>query len=189
MSTLDRLYRNWVYGGFLAAFLLLGFIPLLIPHLLPVQIWVYALLPTYMLHQLEEHDADRFRIFANTYLGHGREVLSHPFVFVVNVPGVWGVNFVSIVLSICLAPAYGLIGAGLVLVNAVAHVGQALKMRRYNPGLITAVLLFLPVGGITTWQIFAHSSPSPLAIVIGFGSAILIHAWIILHVKRQLSSR
>ncbi len=73
---LARLYDNWVYGGFLAALMLLALTPLLasgwpLPLLL---IWLQ--LPIYMLHQYEEHDDDRFRQVVNTTIGGGKEVLS-----------------------------------------------------------------------------------------------------------------
>ncbi len=55
---LNRLFDNWVYGGFLAAFILLALTPFLSGgwSLALLLIWLH--LPVYMLHQYEEHDAD-----------------------------------------------------------------------------------------------------------------------------------
>ncbi|HMQ58706.1 MAG TPA: HXXEE domain-containing protein, partial [Rhizobiaceae bacterium] len=88
---LQRLFRLWVYGGFLAGILLLALTPLLAQGWSPALTAVWLLLPIYMLHQFEEHDNDRFRAFVNQHIGHGREALTLPVVFIVNVPGVWGV--------------------------------------------------------------------------------------------------
>ena len=45
-----------------------------------------------MLHQYEEHDNDRFRIFMNRILAGGHDALTHPAVFIINVPGVWALS-------------------------------------------------------------------------------------------------
>jgi len=147
---------------------------------------VYLQLPIYMLHQLEEHDGDRFRLFVNEVLGKGREVLSKTAVFVINIPGVWGVNLVSILLAAFVNLGYGLIGIYLPLVNAVAHIGQGLALRRYNPGLLTSVVLFLPAGIAGVWAVTAAGHGGWLYQVIGLGSAIVIHAGIMIYAARQL---
>ena len=106
----QRLIRFWVYGGFLAAFLLLGLLPVYFRSWSVVLVLVFLQLPIYMLHQLEEHDDDRFRKFVNRVIGGGRDILTESAVFVINVPGVWGVNLVSILLACSINPGFGLIG-------------------------------------------------------------------------------
>lgn len=87
---MQRLIDNWVYGGFLAGILLLGLFAT-IGGDWSTAFWLVALqLPIYMLHQYEEHDADRFRIFVNQLAGGGRDVLTRKAVFLINIPGVWG---------------------------------------------------------------------------------------------------
>ena len=62
---LDRLIKNWVYGGALAGALLLLLAPTL-THGWPVALRAtFWMLPIYMLHQYEEHDKDRFRLAIN----------------------------------------------------------------------------------------------------------------------------
>lgn len=152
---INRLVSFWVYGGFLAAFLLLGLMPVCCRSWSLPLILVFIQLPVYMLHQLEEHDDDRFRSWVNNRLGGGRELLSKTAVFVINVPGVWGVNLVSILLASTVDLGFGLIGAYLTFVNGIVHVAQGIRLMGYNPGLITAVLLFLPIGGAALWAIHA----------------------------------
>ena len=64
-----RLIANWVYGGFLAGLLLLLLTPVLV-HSWPVSlVTTFLCLPVYMVHQYEEHDNDRFRLFVNQKIG------------------------------------------------------------------------------------------------------------------------
>jgi hypothetical protein len=171
---LDRLFRNWVYGGFLAGLLLLALTALL------AQDWpvwltaVWMMLPLYMLHQYEEHDNDRFRLFVNRQVAGGREALSPAAVFVINIPGVWGVILASFALAWNVRPGLGLIAIYLVLVNAFAHVVAAIALRRYNPGLVTALVLFLPVGGLALW-VLQTTKPSLKDHAIGIGVGLGVH--------------
>lgn len=149
---MTRLVNDWVYGGLLAALALavcsIGLAPLLpLPLLL-----VFLLLPAYMLHQAEEHLGNRFRDFMDTEIGKGRPVLSNRDIFLVNVPGVWGVFALCFTLASTIHVGFGLIPAYAALVNVPAHVAPALRMRRPNPGLVTAILILLP---LSVWTIAA----------------------------------
>jgi hypothetical protein len=184
---MNRLARNWVYGGFLAGILLLVLAPAICRGWSIAMILIFLQLPIYMLHQLEEHDADRFRIFFNQTIGHGREVLTPAAVFVINVPGVWGVNALSILLATFVQTGWGLIGVFLTLVNALVHIAQAIRMRKYNPGLVTAVVLFLPVGGAGLWAIVSAGLAMPVQLGVALASAVAIHAGIIVYAKRRMA--
>jgi hypothetical protein len=177
---LDRLIRNWVYGGFLAGLLLLA-LTWFIAQDWPVWLTaIWIMLPLYMLHQYEEHDNDRFRLFVNRQMPGSREALSPLAVFVINIPGVWGVIFVSFAMAWDVRPGLGLIAIYLVLVNAVIHIAAAVTLRRYNPGLVTAIILFLPVGGLALW-IVQETNPSKTDHAIGLGVSLAIHAAIVLY--------
>jgi Protein of unknown function with HXXEE motif len=180
-----RLIQNWVYGGFLAGLLLLCLTPVFAAGWPVALLAVFLHLPVYMLHQYEEHDADRFAIFVNREIGQGVEVLSSGAVFIINIPGVWGVNAVSIWLAASLSPGYGLIGVYLTLVNALAHVGQAVAMRKYNPGLVTAVVLFLPLSVWSLLVIRASGEAGLFHHALGLSLAILIHAAIVAYVASR----
>ncbi|GIX03813.1 MAG: hypothetical protein KatS3mg113_0819 [Planctomycetaceae bacterium] len=52
-----------------------------------------------------------------------------------------------------LEPSAGLVAGYLAIVNAVFHVVPAVARREYNPGLVTAVLWFVPVGGWCVAQV------------------------------------
>lgn len=182
---LNRIILNWVYGGFMAGLLLLLLAPLLTVSWPAALTATFLLLPIYMLHQYEEHDHDRFRLFFNATMGKGKDVLSPTAVFVTNVPGVWGV----ITLSLYLAAGnvgWALIAVYLVLVNALVHIIHAFVFRGYNPGLGTALALFIPFGGYALWQVQSAGGVTPTFHVVGLVTAIAIHAAILLHVRRQL---
>ena len=75
--------------------------------------------------------------FLNSKLGEG-------VIFAINVPMGWTLYIISAVFFswMWLGVATALVS----LVNAVAHILMALRLRRYNPGLATSVLCFLPIG-------------------------------------------
>ncbi len=174
----ERLIANWVYGGFLAGVLLLVLTPVVTrawPHAL---VAVFLLLPVYMVHQYEEHDDDRFRAFINRSYG-GKPVLSALAVFVINVPGVWGVIALSFVLASTVNIGFGLIAVYLVLVNGVVHIIPAAIFRSYNPGLGTAIVLFLPAGWYAFREIQASGGATLTLHAIGLLSAIAIHVVIV----------
>lgn len=176
---LERLTMHWVYGGALAGILLLIMFPLLISSWSAPLALTFFHLPMYMLHQYEEHDKDRFRIFFNETIGGGKEVLSPLAVFIINVPGVWGVIVVATYLAAKVDIGLGLIAVYLAVVNGLVHIGHALLFKRYNPGLVTGVTLFLPIGAYSIWQFQLSGSGGFAAQVIGIIVAVGIHVAII----------
>ncbi len=176
---LHRFRDAWVYGGSLCGIALLitavGLAPLVsLPLLL-----IYVLLPLYMLHQLEEHYDDRFRKFVNRYLGGGVELLTPTSVFVINVPGVWGIFAVVFALSGVVHIGFGLISAYTMLVNAVTHIGQAAYMRRVNPGFYTGLVLFVPASAATILSVSSLGGVGVGFHMLGLAVAVIIHALIV----------
>ncbi|MEM1079381.1 MAG: HXXEE domain-containing protein [Pseudomonadota bacterium] len=116
-----------------------------------------VLLVAYIIHQFEEHWIDLYgRTYAfkpslNEFLSNllGRpdvqEFMSDMSVFVINTSLVWLVGALAIwrggenvFAALCMA--------SIVAVNAISHIGAALLSESYNPGLLTGVFLFLPIG-------------------------------------------
>lgn len=186
LPMLQRLISNWVYGGALAGVLLFALSPLLLAYWPPPLAATFLLLPAYMIHQFEEHDHDRFRRFFNASLGCGFEVLSPTAVFMINVPGVWGVLVLSLYGAERAGLGWALVAAYLALVNAFVHLAHAVIWRRYNPGLVTAVIGLLPLGVITLRLVNLTGSGTPARHVIALGIAVLLHALILLHARRRL---
>jgi len=80
---------------------------------------------------------------------------------------------------------WGLIAVYTMLLNGLAHIAMTLALHRYNPGLWTAIFLFLPIGGFT-WIILSECNGlGMLAHVVGLATALAIHIGIVLSVKRR----
>lgn len=181
----DWFFRNWMNAGFIAGLFLLAIVPLLVGAWDRPLLLVYLLLPVYMLHQLEEHYGDRFRTFVNAHLAGGRDALTTEAVVVINVPLVWGVDLAAIYLAYFVDLGLGLIAVYLTLVNAIVHIAGGIVLRAYNPGLVTAVVLFLPFG---IWALVAVAERPGVTTIEHVGSlalAILVHVAIVVHVLRR----
>jgi Protein of unknown function with HXXEE motif len=137
---------------------------------------VYLQLPLYMLHQLEEHAGDRFRRFVNDRIAGGRDALTPMATLVINVVGVWLVDLISLYLAFFVNPGFGLIAVYL----------ATIILRAYNPGLWTAILLFLPLGA---WSLYVLTSAGAGLgeHVLGLIVAVTIHVMILAHVRRRVS--
>ena len=88
-------------------------------------------------------DEDLIDEIHQTWAGHtlfgGREALTTPDVLWINLPGVWGVNLSALYAAGLVEPGLGLAAPYLMIVNGLAHIAMAAKMRCYNPGLATGV--------------------------------------------------
>jgi hypothetical protein len=138
-----------------------------------------ALLVIYLLHQIEEHLwPGGFRQFTNAHVfrsGRDDWPVDRGGVALINIGYVW--------LPLALAVAWpaplrwlGLAWAGLTLVNGLSHIATSLRLRVYNPGLVTSLVLFLP---FTVW-LFAHEAAAGL--LSGAEIGLLLVAGVLLHV-------
>jgi hypothetical protein len=178
---IERLVHNLVYGGSLAGVLLLLLLPTIDRGWSLALVLVFLQMPIYMLHQLEEHDDARFQHAINEMIGHGRDVLPASAIFVINI-GVWVLNLISFALAAHVGIGWGLIGVYAMLVNAIVHIADGIAKRAWNPGLVTAIVLFLPVGLGGLWAISATGEATALQHVVGIVIALAIHAGIIVYV-------
>ena len=179
--------KNWMYAGLIAALFLLAVLPLFAGRWSVGLLAVYLMLPAYMLHQVEEHAGDRFRRYVNRRVLHVPDALTTAAVVVINVPLVWGVLLAALYLARFAGIGWGLIAVYSMLVNAVVHIAAAIVQRGYNPGLVTAVVVFLP---LSLWGL-ATISPLPGATMlqqsVGLAAAVLIHVAIIVHIRRRVA--
>jgi hypothetical protein len=184
---LRRLVDNWVYGGFLAGLLLLALTPVLARDWSLALTLVFMAMPIYMLHQYEEHDADRFHRKINDLFGKGPDVLPSGAIFIINIPVVWGVNAASFALATT-DLGWGLIALYTLVANAVVHIAQAAVTRAYNPGLITAIVLFLPMGIFGSIEVIRAAPVSPMqqviALLVAIGAHVAIQAYVFSNIRR-----
>jgi hypothetical protein len=142
-----------------------------------------ALLVLYLAHQVEEHLwPGGFRQFTNAHI-----FRSSSDDWPVSVGGVTLVNVGFVWLPLALAILWpgplrwvGLAWIGLTLVSAITHIVASLRFRAYNPGLVTAILLFLP---FTIWALATEVANGLLS---GGEVALIILLGVLLHVPVAL---
>jgi hypothetical protein len=117
-------------------------------------VWLtWAAVFAYLVHQFEEHGIDArdhayaFRGFMCSEIGFA-DPASCPvpvaFITAVNVAAVWVVGPLSALLA-ARWPVIGLSFFAIPATNLFAHAVPALTSQSYNPGLVTALALFLPL--------------------------------------------
>lgn len=188
--TLEWLVGKWQWPY--AALFTAGFLSLLAPLVFhfagaPLGL-VYLQLPIYMLHQYEEHARDRFRLWVNKNIGHGQDVLTPIATFWINSLLVWLLDVVALYLATFVDLSLGLIALYLPMLNAIGHIVPAIVKRQYNPGLLTAVLVFLPVGLVSTFVVSRAAGCDLQDHLLALGVAIAVHATIIVHVRRRMAA-
>jgi hypothetical protein len=159
----------------------LGVIPLFAPQMPWPVLLTFLLSPAYMLHQIEEHWQDRFRRFVNQRLFGGVEALTPAAVFWINVPIVWGMNAGALVGAAFGRFELALLAVYMMLVNGVVHTVGIVRFG-YNPGLVTSLLVFLPLSctGVATLT-------EPWAVhLIAVGLAVFGHVLIVGYALRRV---
>jgi hypothetical protein len=121
-------------------------------------------------------------------VGRGEEVLTPAAVFIINIGAVWVLDVVVIYLAWGVDVGLGLIAVYLMLINALVHIASAIHSRSYNPGLVTAVVLFLPFGGYAWWRIEASAAPTIAEHIIGLAVGTAVHAIIVGYALRRRST-
>lgn len=145
--------------------------------------WLMAV--AYMLHNFEEYGIDakgrpfHFPVTACQDFGFP-DVNSCPlvpsFFVAVNIPFVW---FVLPMAAWCCRrnPAVGLIGAGLLLTNAMSHLVGLITPMGYSPGTVTAAVIFVP---LSVWVFVTFFGPSKLLprplLAVNLLASILVQA-------------
>jgi hypothetical protein len=71
--------------------------------------------------------------------------------------------------------------------NVALHFGAAARQRRWNPGLVTAAVLFAPLGGTALAQLSRASSRGQVAVGVAAGAATSVAAFAGL--RRRIRSR
>ena len=135
---------HWMRAGLVVAGVMLLTLPVYWSNSNRTVMLTTILLPLYMIHQYEEHAQGKFVAVFNATIGKGYQVLTEVSAFMINFFGVWVVYLVAFYLARYVNLGFALIVSYLMLVNALAHIASAAVMRLYNPGLWTAVALFLP---------------------------------------------
>lgn len=175
---------QWPAASIFAAIFLLAFCPFVWMHAGIGMLLVYVQLPLYMLHQGEEHLGDRFRLYMNRTIGGGCEVLTPAATFVINAVGVWLFDVISFSGAYSIGVGVGLAAGYLSVVNAILHIGPAIRKREANPGLVSAAGLLLPAG---LWCVVANGSAVEWSVhLLALLAAIAVHVAIVVYVAYRL---
>lgn len=143
--------------------------------------------PMYLVHQFEEHGVDllgrRFSFLAELcqVLGHA-DTTSCPadpaFIFAVNVVGcqlAFGLSFAARATR----PLVAAFGWSIPMVNAFAHLGPAIGHGRYNPGLFTAVALFVPLSVVMVRSMLRAGLMTRGQVVLVIVAGVALHVVLI----------
>lgn len=175
--------KAWLAAHWVTGAVFMGAALLLLAPLMPggAERIIYLAGPIYMLHQVEEHVGDRFRTYVNTRVFHGIEALTVADVLWINLLGVWGLNLAALYAAHLLAPGWGLAALYLIVLNGIAHLGMAVALRGYNPGLVSAVAVFLPFGVYGIAMVPGTLAQHLFALAV----AVVVHGVIALEVRRN----
>ena len=171
----DWFVHNWSRVALPAGVVLIALTPLVYAANGLIGTVIYLQLASYMIHQYEEHAEGKFKALVNKLLAHGEPKITDLAIFLVNIIGVWGIYLLVIDGMLLVAQPLGLIVAYTTLVNAILHILTSVIRRAYNPGLVTSIILFLPLSITSIYLI----SPLPETTMgyqgLGIAVAIIIH--------------
>ncbi len=146
---------------------------------------LWLMLFAYGLHVLEEHMLD--------WLHWARSTFKLP----VTPADFYVTNSVVVVAGVCSAmvswrlPEVSLTFPALALINAVFfHIGPTALQRRFSPGLITAVALFLPVGAWAYVGAYLDGTLSARAVVVSTlgGALLMAYPLVLFKIRARLPS-
>ena len=189
----DFLLDHWMkIGTYAVPFLLIGAFAFMEGRTTKQQLTDYRfisilMLIAYILHQYEEHWID---VFGNYYafydfnnnfilgaLGSPESSvrpLTKESIFMINSSLVWLVGAIAIWRSPKhLFPAIAM--ASIIAVNGVVHILAAIVNWRYNPGLLTSILIFIPLYYLLVRIILSRSIAYKKEIISGLVWAFLAH--------------
>jgi len=179
----DWFIDNWARVSLPAAIVLFLISPFVYEGIGLSAFLVFLTLPFYMLHQYEEHASGQFKAFVNNMVGKGQEVLTDKAIFRINVLLVWLSAILVLYLCVYVNIIWGLFAGYMLAVNGLVHTVTSIRLRRYNPGLWTSVLVFLPLGICIIYIITKESDAGWLYNGIFLVIVILLHLMILINAR------
>jgi hypothetical protein len=137
-----------------------------------ISLWPWLFPSTYFVHVIEEYLGGGALSAPPLARLKGIDLSSRQFL-IVN-----GIAFLLMILGISLSrkfkfPEWLLVCLGtVVLINGLSHTVSSLTMSEYNPGLITGVLLFIPLGAVTLNRLKTRMSVRRYCMAVAVGIAI-----------------
>ena len=179
-------FHQWMWMGFGAAIVLLIFIfftkylrgDTTTPRMKDPAVLAWLGAVAYMLHNMEEYGVD---LYGNTF--------AFPS-FMYQLMGVRISEFAYLACNLCLVWVVGPLVAILVqrgyrrmasgmalfeLINGLSHIVQAINLGCYNAGLLTSIVIFLPLGCWTLYVCYGREKMPRLDILWLFLGALAYH--------------
>jgi uncharacterized membrane protein HdeD (DUF308 family) len=148
-------------------------VPLIRPSLGRSRFLIFLHTPLYMLHQFEEHSTGAFKAYVAKAFLRARGV-NDITIGVINFD-VWATNLAALYFARLDRWALSLLAPYIALVNGIIHVATALRERRYNPGLVTGIVLLLPLGVSSIVQVAREGRAKRGDHFKAAGGAVLLH--------------
>lgn len=182
--------RHWPYIGLAAAVVLLAvlFGTNLCRQRLEISRWrdpvwlSWLMVPVYFIHQFEEYGFDAtgrtYSFPQSTCAMFGYTLASCPipasFFPFVNISGLW----IGAPIAALLARrnhAIGLAYLGVLAINALVHLAPFIAGKGYNPGLLTAVILFIPLSAWIIHTCFGTGGLRYQSLAAILAAGVLLH--------------
>jgi hypothetical protein len=139
--------------------------------------WVFwALAAAAVIHVLEEYLGDRVDSVQEYVPGvtlRQFAIVNAAFVVLCGAAAVVGAKCLLLALSV----------ASLVLINAGIHVVSTIILRRYSPGVASAVLLYIP---LASYAFYAAAGSRQMSLAVGIGAVFLGALWMAVPMRYQL---
>jgi hypothetical protein len=135
-------------------------------------LWPWSFPSAYFIHLIEEYLGGGALSGTSLTRLKGINLTSRQFL-IVN-----GIALLLMILGISLSrkfkfPEWLLVCLGtVVLINGLSHTVSSLTMSEYNPGLITGLLLFIPLGFITLIRLMTRMNVRRYCLAVSVGTAI-----------------
>lgn len=132
-------------------------------HILPIESLMWIHFAMMLFHQFEEYSIPgKFKEFYNANIWNKNPItkfqLNDKGILVVNVALAWTGYFIAAIYGQkILWLTIGL--AGVTIVNGIMHTLMFILLRKYNPGLITGLLMFIPFGLFLLIKIQGNTEP------------------------------
>ena len=189
----EFLVENWMkIGTYAAPLVLFVFFSTRIEKtksvLIDIKLMSVLFLVAYVIHQFEEHwvdllgeqyafysDVNQLILSALNAKASTIMPLSPEAIYVINTSLVWLVG----ILAIWRSPKHlfpSLAMAGITLVNGMSHVGLGIAKQSYNPGLLTAVVIFLPLAIAFYRAVLIKTADIKFQVIVSVIWAVLAHA-------------
>ncbi|MEM9315377.1 MAG: HXXEE domain-containing protein [Pseudomonadota bacterium] len=187
---LDFMVDHWMkVGTFAALFLLIVFFAChaQAPGNSNASFMSVAFLVAYIVHQFEEHWIDvlgnRYAFFGyvNALIRGALGIddpsilpLTKASIYVINTSLVWLVGVIAIVRA--RSSVFPLLAiAAITLVNGITHVVAAVVTLSYNPGLVTSLILFLPLSVVFYTRVLRNRAGARILVLWSIAWAMLAH--------------